>query len=155
MTPAGVFKNEGPVLKAPIPIKGLPISFLTLAPHPPSPWAPNAQPGASCQECWVRKVSTRTRLRLSPLGTPLFSTTNWKITERAIIGEQKQQGHRGVLRLVWLAQTPSSAHPHHGVTQPRLGWSLSPPLGSHQGLTTPLPEHKFIWHLDEMVLTAS
>lgn len=74
------------------------------------------------------------RVRWAPAGP---HTSNWRVTK-----EHGQRTGRGSL-------SPTPVPVCGG------GWGLLPQLGWHQGPPTLLPEHRFIWHLDEMVLTAS
>lgn len=74
------------------------------------------------------------RVRWAPAGP---HTSNWRVTK-----EHGQRTGSGSL-------SPTPVPVCGG------GWGLLPQLGWHQGPPTLLPEHRFIWHLDEMVLTAS
>lgn len=127
-------------------------------PSPTQPVGPQCPAWSQMSGGWVRKVSTRAHLRLSPCGYPFVPSSQtgeflkgpWSESRRNRASWSPAPGLAGTDAL-----TPPPTHSHHCVMQPRSVWSLPSPLGSHQGLTTPLPEHKFIWHLDEMVLTAS
>ncbi|CAI9157459.1 unnamed protein product [Rangifer tarandus platyrhynchus] len=74
------------------------------------------------------------RVRWAPAGP---HTSNWRVTK-----EHGQRTGRGSL-------SPTPVPVSGG------GRGLPPQLGLHQGPSTLLPERRFIWHLDEMVLTAS